>query len=288
MPSENGFDYAPADEQTHGVYGDQIQTPDDLQTWMQNRIAQYQNEIGQFTDIQPRGRIYVARSIGYYPDLGLTQTGSAPGFFGGVWTLCTCKKKMRREDTFKNHFEGPDDEGIWYPKYPVFIVTISSSDAQKHPNKPASADDFQPYIASIALITKGFQGMESIGNYLDQHFEGDAVRKRKTGVSNAPPLALNRGDVHVNGSNEVTLPPSNHQHGESDSPCECRTSHFNRDPLTHEDNKLNLVNCLSRPGFWTAWKEPTLVFTKENFTQGKLRLWGNYYDLIGHIESVNK
>ena len=127
MSGLHELDYPPASKQTHGVNGEDIQSPQALREWMDRSIDRYQSMISDLEDTDPRGRIYIARTIGYYPDQGLTQTGSAPGFHGGVWTLATCKKPMREAGTFKGHFDGPDEQGRWRPKYPVFVVTLSSA-----------------------------------------------------------------------------------------------------------------------------------------------------------------
>jgi len=291
MSSLHELDYPPAANQTHGVEGEDISTPHALREWMRQRIDQYQKEIDDLRGTDPQGRIYIARTIGYYPDRGLTQTGSAPGFHGGVWTIATCKKPMREAGTFKDHFDDSDEQNQWRPEYPVFMVTLSSRDSQIHPYKPDFADEHRAYLVSVALVTDGFEGMRSLGEFLDQHFDGKAVRDRKTGASNASAMARNRGDVHVEDRNEVVYPPAEHQHGSedhSDSQCGCDLHHTGRDPFDHEDNQLNRVNCLSRPGFWVAWKEPKLAFTKENFTQGQLRLWGDYSNLIDRLAPVGE
>ena len=133
--------------------------------------------------------------------------------------------------------------------------------------------------------------MPPLGEFLDQQFEGNAIRHRKTAANHASAMVRNQGDVHVDENNEVVYPPTEHQHGSNDhsnSQCGCDIEHTGPDPFDHEDNQLDRVNCLSRPGFWVAWKQPKLAFTKEGFTQGHLRLRGEYSKLFDHLVAVGQ
>lgn len=296
MPSK--LDYAVGAGHDEPTVLTELTTAIDLREWMHDRIKNYEREGPGFEESTPRGRVYIAETIKYYSDIGLTQTGSAPNFFGGIWSLATCKKGMRGEPErsdkpnpnhpFQNLFGEPDSDGVRQPKYPVFILACSSRN-QEH-DKPVWSDSYRNWVASIAMVTHGFDRMEEYGYYLRKNHDGATVAKRLTHAQDATEIAVNRGDCHIDEEGKVRYPPSDHQHGDGDveTTCGCDSQPPSRVPGDHIDNSENHVKCVSKPGYWIGWTEPQFALSPENeFTVGYKNING-FNDLVDRIESVGE
>lgn len=295
MSSE--LDYAVGTSPTKPIDAKEVHQLDHLQEWMQNCIDMYEDEKGEFDSNTPNGRVYVARTIQYQSDTGLAQTGSAPNFFGGIWSLATCKKGMRgepeRSDSanplhpFQRLFRKPDDEGIRHPKTPVFILTCASRN-QAH-DKPEDANSHRNWLASAAMVTHGFDKMQDYGRYLRRTYDGKAVRHRLTHASDRTPLAKNRGDCHVDDRGVIQYPPADHQHGDGEvkAKCDCNSS-FSRQPEEHIDNSEDHVKCVSEPDYWLGWTHPQFALKPEEEFNQNHRTTEGFNDLLGRFEPVGK
>lgn len=132
------LDYAVGTSVDEPVSAAEVRQLNSLREWMQDSIDRYEDQVAGFESKTPHGRIYIATTIQYQSTTGLAQTGSAPNFFDGVWSLATCKKGMRgeplRSDSansshpFQKLFREPDNEGVRRPKYPVFVLSCASRD----------------------------------------------------------------------------------------------------------------------------------------------------------------
>jgi len=293
MSSE--LDYAVGTSPTEPVDAGEVRQVDDLRDWMEKCIERYEDENAEFDSNTPRGRIYVARTVQYQSDTGLAQTGSAPSFFGGVWSLATCKKYMRgepkRSDTansnhpFQQLFEDPDSDGIRSPKCPVFVLSCASRN-RAH-NKPEGAESHRNWLASAAMVTHGFDKMEDYGRYLRSSYEGEAVRHRLTHASDRTSLAENRGDCHIDDGGAVQYPPAGHQHGDGEvkAQCGCSSSSSPR-PEEHIDNSEDHIKCVSEPGYWLGWTEPHFALKPEEEFNRNHRATEGFADLLDRFESV--
>lgn len=282
----NDLDYAVGEGHDRPTTLNGVEDIEDLRRWMENCIKAYDEEGPGFEDICPHGRIYIARTIQYQSDTGLAQTGSAPNFFGGLWSLATCKKPMRGSDTFQDLFEDPDENGIRRPKQPVFIFTCASR-KQVH-DIPEGAKQHRNWLASTAMVTHGFDRMEDYGRYLLENQGESAMTKRLTHASDRPEVAEDRGDCHVDEDGQVHYPPSNHQHGdgEDEATCGCSGQSTNRAPDDHIDNSEDHVKCVAESGYWLGWSEPKFaLLPDEEFTRNH-RTTGGMDDLLGRFERV--
>jgi len=289
------LDYVVGTSPAEPVDAGEVQQVDDLREWMQDCADRYEDEETGFNSNTPRGRVYVARSIQYQSDSGLAQTGSAPSFFGGLWSLATCKKGMRGEPEqsnsanpdhpFQRLFQEPDDEGIRRPKCPVFILTCASR--SKAHDKPEDANSHRNWLASAAMVTHGFDKMEDYGQYLRRTYDNEAVRHRLTHASDRTLFAENRGDCHVDDSGSVRYPPANHQHGDGEVEAECGcNSNPSRNPEEHIDNSEDHVKCVSERGYWLGWTEPQFALKpQEEFNQNHRTAKG-FDDLLERFEPV--
>lgn len=239
----------------------------ELRAWLDEKTTKAFSEIDSIIDDTVHSRLYIVESIRYDHDTGLTQKGNAPGFFGGVWTLATCKKKMRKERDFKSLFTDPED-GIRRPTVPIVILGCGSR-AQKYP-KPKWAETRRNWLAFAAVVTHGFDTMEAYNRHLTANYSGEAVRDRRTHASDASEMAKDRGDLHVDDDGTVKYPPVGHQHGpsstdNSSSSCGCSSASpsDDLDPYDHKDNQTDHVKCFAEPGMWTAWQEPKFAVKPE-------------------------
>lgn len=236
------------------------------------------------------GRMYVASSVGYKGEEGFVQTGSSPSYFGGLWTLACCKKPMRREEGFTKLFEEPYDDGVLYPKTPIFIFTCASSSRDK--GHPDEAEARRNWLASVAMVTQGFWSMEDYGRYLQEHMSSEAVNRRLTGVTTTPEserdIARRKGDCHIDNNGNVCAPPPEHDHGDGghESDCGCLGNSEGNDPLDYEDNKEDHVKCLSEPGFWVSWTQPEFASVRHRLYQSELPIQ-SYEDIEVQLVSVN-
>lgn len=295
MSSE--LDYAVGTSPAKPVDVEEVQQIDNLREWMHSCIDRYEDETVEFDSNTPRGRVYVARTIQYQSDSGLTQTGSAPSFFGGLWSLATCKKGMRgepeRSDSanpdhpFQRLFQEPNDEGVRRPKYPVFILTCASR-SQVY-DKPEYANSHRNWLASVAMVTHGFNKMEDYGRYLRRTCEDDVVGHRLTHASDRTPFAENRGDCHVGDTGAVRYPPANHQHGDSEVEAKCGcSSNSSRQPEEHIDNSEDHVKCVSEGGYWLGWTEPQFALKPEEEFNQNHRTTKGFDDLLERFEPVGE
>lgn len=237
-----------------------------LRKWIDDRIDAYRSEFGPFHNESPAGRGYVARTIRYHEDHGLVQCGSAPSYFGGLWSLATCKKPMRGEPTgdssfnpnhpFRKYFMPASEGSGFRPRRPVLVFTFSSRAKSYDP----IGSEYGNALASVAIVTHGFESMGKYGAFLQNEFDGATVDYRLSHGDNE--IARNRGDCHVNPeTGEVRYPPDDHQHGKADAACGCGHNPAAED---HVDNSTHHVKCVSLPGYWIAWQDPELRMDPDN------------------------
>jgi hypothetical protein len=278
------LDYAVGMGHNQPAVVDDVESVENLRGWMQKCIETYGKNGGSFEDTTPRGRVYIAETIQYQAQRGLAQTGSAPNFFEGIWSLATCKKSMRRASSFQQLFEAPDDDGIRRPKYPVFIFACSSRN--KAHDRPKGAESNRNWLASVAMVTHGFDRMEDYGRYLLETQDGSTVTKRLTHTSGRPEVAANRGDCHVDEEGQIHYPPNSHQHGESESNCSCSGQSANRAPDEHIDNSEGHIKCVAEPGYWLGWTEPKFALTADEELNVGHRNERGFDDFLGQFERV--
>lgn len=280
------LDYAVGEELDQPTVRDGIESTHHLRRWMENCITSYEQGGPGFEESEPRGRIYIARTIQYQSDTGLAQTGSAPNFFGGLWSLATCKKGMRRSNSFQKLFRAPNDDGVRRPKQPVFIFACASR--SKAYDKPERADSHRNWLASAAMVTHGFDRMEDYGRYLLETHEGPAMEKRLTHASDRPGIAEDRGDCHVDETGQVHYPPANHQHGdgEVEATCGCTSQSSGRDPDDHIDNSDAHIKCIAESEYWLGWTEPRFALVpEEEFNVGHKNT-REFDDILARFEQV--
>ena len=280
------LDYAVGEEHDRPTVLNGAGSIQDLQQWMENCIKSFDKEGPGFEDIEPRGRVYIARTIQYQSDTGLAQTGSAPNFFGGLWSLATCKRGMRRSNSFQKLFRAPDNEGVRRPKHPVFVLACGSRSSAH--DKPEWADSHRNWLASAAMVTHGFDRMEDYGRYLLETQVGPAKVKRLTHSSDRPGIAEDRGDCHVDETGQVHYPPANHQHGDGEvkATCGCTGQSSGRDPDNHIDNSDAHIKCVAESEYWLGWTEPKFALVpEEEFNVGYKNARG-YDDILARFERV--
>jgi hypothetical protein len=288
------FDYSVGSSPTEPT---DMESISDLRYWMGRCIERYEDQVGEFESPVPHGRVYIARTIRYRSGEGLVQTGSAPSFFGGLWSLATCKKGMRGEPEgsnspnpnhpFQRLFHDPDENGVRRPKRPVFILP-SSSRSQSGNDKRTGADSHRNWLTSVAMVTHGFDRMKDYGRYLRSAHDGEAVANRLTHVSDRTKIAEKRGDCHIDDDGNVRYPPGNHQHGDDsgESKCRCDTISGGPDPYDHVDNSENHVKCVSESDYWLGWTEPTFAIKpKDEFNVGSPVSEG-LDDILSRFEAV--
>lgn len=235
----------------HSKQNSLIEDRKDLKKWMKACIKNFVKKKEFFEKSSIEARAYVASTIKYYngneSGKGLYQTGCSPNYYGKLWSLACCKHYMRSCKSFKKNFkeEGPDSE-ILYPKRPLFIFVFSE------------AHNSIEYLASISMVTQGFNQMKDYGKFLleNKDLEQKAVKSRLTRAKNATREAEKFGDCHIDNQGELHLPPSEHPHGKDEySSCSC-DSLSTSDPRKHYDNDGSHIICISKPKFWLAWDNP--------------------------------
>lgn len=263
------------EEMVHG----EISTVEDLIDWMEDSVDRYESKYGEFEEgSEIKGRGYIAGTIKYHSEKGLVQTGSAPGFFGDIWTLCTCRKDIRSSSNFVDAFREEGD-GVYRPTQPVFILPFSSR--RQAYDKPGKK--YQRALTSAALVTHGFRDMGRYARFLVNNFSGESVEKRLSHGGNS--VAEERGDCHADWDGEVHYPPDGHQHGEDSPDCGCSTSSA-RSPTDHIDNQTHHIKCLSMPGYWISWNKPTLAMDLDN--EFRQKNFSSSTVLQNRIEPVGK
>jgi hypothetical protein len=289
MSSDTEHDYVIETEREDIPDLSQFTTPTDIRDWMEAKAGEFAHA-HNVKDATPRGRFYVAKTIEYKSEAGLTQTGSAPGFHGGTWSLATCKKTMRGYGTVDDQFWSKTDDGVRIPKYPFFVAVFGSRDPDRYHGTPPGVQDHQNWLASVALVTAGFEQMDEMADYILENHSESALLNRRTAAEDSTPRASNRGDLHVDGDHSVVYPPAEHQHGpnETNTSSHCGCSHEetpSQDPLDHEDNQHDHIKLVADPGDWITWKHPTFAF-KGGLEQGNRKLDGKYEPLTSNLSII--
>lgn len=286
-------DYAIGSQQTGGQEPQTLTTAQRLRKWMKARAQEYCDATEGVTSEAPHGKIYVAATIEYQAGTGITQTGSAPGYHSGVWTLCTCKKPMRSYKTIDRQFMSADERGLRRPKHPFFIVVLASSSPNHYGGFPEGTTNQQNWVASISLVTAGFNRMEDCADYIAAECSQSALRHRRTAASDRTDRARDRGDLHVNEDHEVVYPGPEHQHGpdemeQSNQPCGCSHNHSanDRDPLDHRDNQHDHIKMFAGEGEWLGWTEPAFYYDISG-PRTEPNINGTYTDLIDGLVTVS-
>lgn len=251
-------------EKTPPSVRDSILSLGDLEEWMADRILDYSKQpstdSNRFDPGSCEVRRYIASSIKYSGDElegGLLQTGCSPNYFGELWSLACCKHHMRStKHKFRNNIFGWDatDDDSMQPKKPLFIFTYSRKSGGNQ------------YLASIAMVTRGFKNMPAYRDFLENSEVSDTARDaRLTGVNNPTPTASNFGDCH----HGPELPKQVHPHVGKPSSCSCARS--KKGHAYKQDMNGKHVICVAEPGFWTAWTQPVFEtkITKEQNAHGR-------------------
>lgn len=289
MSSDTEHDYVIETEREDIPDLSQFTTPTDIRDWMEAKAGEFAHA-DNVKDATPRGRFYVAKTIEYKSEAGLTQTGSAPGFHAGTWSLATCKKTMRGYGTVDDQFWSKTDDGVRIPKYPFFVAVFGSRDPDRYHGTPPGVQEHQNWLASVALVTAGFEQIDEMADYILENHSESALLNRRTAAEDSTPRASNRGDLHVDGDHSVVYPPAEHQHGpnETNTSSHCGCSHEetpSQDPLDHEDNQHNHIKLVADPGDWITWKHPTFAF-KGGLEQGNRKLDGKYEPLTSNLSII--
>ncbi len=143
------------------------------------------------------GRIYVAKTIRWTDTAGFYQTGCAPNFTAGWWSLCCCKHKLLRYRAL----------GTWLAELencPLFIFTLASQDD----------GDWQPLV-SVAKITKYFNSPEGHAQFVcaeTKLSESRLSRLTQNEHHNNQFKAWLFGDCHSNTKGELGRPVDGHVH----------------------------------------------------------------------------
>lgn len=286
-------DYSVATGQTAGQDPGTLRSPTDVGEWMRETASKFGERRGGYATAEaqaipaPQGYGYVAKTIRYDSGRGLIQTGSAPGYHGGAWTLASCKHHMRGWGTVDRQFEAPDADGRRHPKAPFFLATFASR-AKGGSNDPVDPVGHESWLASIALVTAGFDETEAMADYIEMNCSDEALNHRRTGASDAPYRAERMGDLHVDEGNRLVYPQSPHQHSdEEEGECDCSpgSEGDGLDPQAHNDNDPEIIKLLSETGYWVAWGKPTLYYDGGAPRTGP-KLDGEYETLTEKLESI--
>lgn len=217
------------------------------------------------------GKIYTAPSIKWHNEGHLEQTGSAPNYLEDTWSLATCKHHMRSRGTFRECFD-TDGSEPYVPTKPVFVYTVAGK---------APHDDGQNALASVAMVTRGFETMEGYGKFLQRNYPC-AFEARRTRDADSSGIVRERartiGDCHTDETLDSGKPSNKHQHvasnsercycgdsrGADECTCEvnCGTDGSNSG-LYNRDLDMDHINCFSAPGYWIDWDSPSLVATTD-------------------------
>ena len=238
----------------------------ELREWAHHTAERYEQHLQNvegdtswFDSSKIDGVRYVADSLEYDSTAGaIVQNHTAPNYFGGLWSLATCKHHMRghgkRGFNFPNKFKVVDSErGLYRPTRPVFVFTYTSKSGYRSERKQ--------WLASVALVTHGFMSMSDYAKHLLEECPDKQSRYRLTRVEEAsrPPDALAHGDCHANADGDTGGPPQGHDHHSgTKNRCGCSSP---IDEL-HKDNDKDHMRCISTTSFWYAWDTP-------RFWQGK-------------------
>lgn len=242
-------------------------------------INDFSKEIMEFDREPVHGRIYPASSIEYQSGKGLVQRTSSPGYWGDVWSLTCCKHDMRKSKFYSEYMREIAD-GVYRPSEPLLIYTTASITG----SDPLTdwEEGRKQWLASVALVTYAFEGMEAYGEYLIEQDE-QAWRDRITtqDARSAPEWALQHGDCHAEiDDGEIVgtgTPYHGHDHvGDTVSDdCGTRVPGDGWHAFEQLDNKREYLKFVSCPGYWLSWSEPSY------YRRGSRRSrWGGGQDKI--------
>lgn len=244
-----------------------------LQEQLEHLVDKLAAELPGFEKRPVHGRIYPADSIKYRTEHELIQTTSSPSYWGSVWSLTCCKHDMRQEHFYD--FFREDAPGVLQPTEPLFVFTsaaISGSD------RPDWAAERRRWLASVALVTHAFKGMDDYGRFLLNKGE-EAWKPRITTQekAEASDWAIRHGDCHaiVDGGEiqGVDAPHPDHDHVSSSGTVACGCNERIDAEYTHayhDDNDRSFLKFVSTSEYWLSWSRPEFYWT-----QGQSRArWG--------------
>lgn len=226
---------------------------------MEEMVAELGMEIDGFSRQPVHGRIYPAVTVAYRKGRGLVQTGTSPGYWGDVWSLTCCKHDMR-EEKFYDYFE-ETEPGVFKPTEPLIVFTTSGKSKSESPDW---AQTSRRWVASVALVTHAFRGMEDYGRFLmEQDEKAWGPRMSTYTEAEGSDWAKKYGDCHAiiedggiagDGS---PFPEHDHVSGSGTTSCGCTTE---VDPDSYhvyqEDNDRSYLKFASTPKYWISWSEP--------------------------------
>lgn len=254
---------------------------DSLRARLEELVADFATGRTNFERVPVYGRRYSADSIDYDRESGLVQGGSSPSYWGDVWSLTCCKHKMRQEHFF-DYFE-ETESGVLRPTQPLFIFTCAG---KMDSDRPEWAETRRRWLASVALVTHAFRGMDDYGRFLlDQPEEARRDRISTKSASEGTEWARKHGDCHaIVDDGEVIgvdSPHPEHDHVSSSgtSSCGCSTTiNPEYDHIYHEDNDRSILKFASKPGYWISWSEPQFYWTVSNGPDA----WGGGQDTLAY------
>lgn len=266
-----------------------IETVADLREWIRERAAEYTTYLGEIEGFTPEfnpdalGGLYsVQRSLTYRESRGVfTQKGTAPNYLGNLWTFATCRHMHRGHNNgwnFEQFFvEDPDDPDLLWPTQPVVVINAANS-------QRLLGESRRP-VASVAFITHGFWTVKRYAEKLTATGSDRAITARLTHAETATTgsAALQFGDCHADRDGNVNQPPSGHDHHKvTDSSCGC-----SGELLPHKDTATDHVKCLSLPGYWHTFTQPTLELTG-NVSDRGVKYVRSYPGLDEHLKQYGQ
>lgn len=240
---------------------------EDLRNQLEQLVEEFAEKQSDFETFPVNGRIYPADSIDYQRGSGLVQGGSSPSYWGDFWSLTCCKHKMRQEHFF-DYFEEVES-GVLRPTQPLFVFTCAGKMDSDTPDRAAER---RRWLASVALVTHAFRGMDDYGRFLLEQDEA-AWKNRITTQDSSEETAWARkkGDCHtIVEDGEVVgvgspYPEHDHVSSSGTTSCGCSTSvNPEHDHVYHEDNDASILKFASRPDYWMSWSEPQFYWTTGN------------------------
>lgn len=220
----------------------QTESTGQIRSWMEETISKAPVEFE--TDAIDCYR-YVASSVKFRSDgnsVEAYQTETSPNYFGGLWSLACCKHDMRGSSKVKDRIFGwSDTEGDELsPNRPMFIFTFGEQ-VNGH-----------QYLASVALVTRGFKTMDAYGEFLENSGDFDVAADAKiTKRKDTTPEADRYGDCHY-GSYPLS---EKNPHASGDGPCSCNCGDCSSSAY-HEDMSGDHVICVAEPDCWITWRNP--------------------------------
>jgi hypothetical protein len=173
--------------------------------------------------------------------------------------------------------EDPDNPEVLWPTQPVVIInTVNSQQLLGESRRP---------VASVAFVTHGFWTVERYADTLCALGNERAITTRLTHAETATEgsAALEFGDCHADRNGNVNEPPSGHDHhAGTTSSCGC-----SGELIPHKDTAADHVKCLSLPGYWHAFSQPTLELTK-NVSDWGVKYVRSYSGLDDHLKEYGR